>query len=85
MSSPSNQPKLPIIRSALATDKKQVSESLISFCAMDLKLFHLSSSDAFYRLAQAFIDIETKFGQVKAEEIKPCPRTISISTTTKDE
>lgn len=57
--------------------KNEVTHSIATLCAKDIRPFNIASSDQFRQLAQKFIDIGHKYGQIPAEDIIPSDRTIS--------
>lgn len=57
--------------------KKDLTVTLVQYCAGDLRPFESVSGSGFELLANKFIEIGTKYGTIEAKKIIPDPTTIS--------
>lgn len=69
--------------------KQNITEKCAEFACVDIRPFEVVAGNGFKAMAQAFIDIGVKYGQVSASDVIPHPTTVSrkisdIATNLKD-
>jgi len=57
--------------------KSGITEKCVEFVCMDIRPFESVSGDDFIALAQAFINVWVRYGQISASDVLPHPTTVS--------
>jgi len=57
--------------------KKQITTSVVQFCAKDIRPFNIVEGEGFKGVARELINIGAKYGRIQVEQVLPCGQTIS--------
>jgi hypothetical protein len=57
--------------------KKQLTDSIVKCCALDMRSFSFIEGEGFKLLAQNLIEVGAKFGRLKVDSIIPTAQTVS--------
>jgi len=57
--------------------KSGITEKCVEFVCKDIRPFETVSGDGFIALAQAFVNVGVRYGQISASDVLPHPTTVS--------